>query len=92
MSNIRPYLKKVWFSNMNGGASNDIIVTRARENIECKFLFYIMQDNKFIDYIMQGAKGVKMPRGDISLIKKYLLKLPSKQEQQKNSPSPHSRR
>ena len=30
ISNIRPYLKKVWFSNKNGGASNDVIVLQPR--------------------------------------------------------------
>lgn len=32
---------------------------------------------------MKGAKGVKMPRGDISLIKEYNLNFPSLKEQKK---------
>jgi type I restriction enzyme S subunit len=83
MSNIRPYLKKVWLSNIEGGSSNDIIVARVKENNYYKFLFYIMQDDKFINYVMKGAKGVKMPRGDILLVKKYPLVLPIPKEQQK---------
>jgi type I restriction enzyme S subunit len=83
MSNIRPYLKKIWLANIEGGASNDIIIIRAKEGINYKFVFYIVQNDKYIDYVMQGAKGVKMPRGDILLIKKYPLALPKPKEQQK---------
>ena len=83
ISNIRPYLKKIWLADINGGASNDIIVIRVKEDSNYKFLLYIIEDDKFIDYVMQGAKGVKMPRGDISLIKKYPLALPKPKEQQK---------
>jgi len=83
LSNIRPYLKKVWFSSMDGGASNDVIVIRAKEDVKSKFLLNIIQNDKFIDYVMLGAKGVKMPRGDISLIKKYPIFIPKPPEQQK---------
>jgi len=37
----------------------------------------------FIDYVMAGAKGVKMPRGDIKQIKLYPLGVPHPVEQQK---------
>jgi len=83
ISNIRPYLRKVWLANFDGGASNDIIVIRAKEDNKYKFLLYIVQNNKFINYVMQGAKGVKMPRGDIALIRKYPLAIPTSKEQQK---------
>lgn len=83
ISNIRPYLKKVWFSNKDGGASNDVIVVRAKENIDTKYLAFILKNDSFIEYVMEGAKGVKMPRGDISLMKEYPLAYPSIQEQQK---------
>ena len=83
MSNIRPYLKKIWLAYIEGGASNDIIIMRAKDDNNYKFLFYTVQNDKFIDYVMQGAKGVKMPRGDIVLIKKYSISLPTPKEQQK---------
>jgi type I restriction enzyme S subunit len=83
MSNIRPYLKKIWLANIVGGSSNDIIITRVIGDNNYKFLFYIVQNDRFIDYVMRGAKGVKMPRGDIPLIKKYPLALPKPKEQQK---------
>jgi type I restriction enzyme S subunit len=83
ISNIRPYLKKVWLSNREGGASNDIIVVRSKEKINYKYLSFILKNDVFIEYVMKGAKGVKMPRGDISLIKEYPLPYPSIPEQQK---------
>ncbi|HHT9981035.1 TPA: restriction endonuclease subunit S [Legionella pneumophila] len=84
ISNIRPYLKKIWFSNMDGGASNDVIIIRSGEIISDIFLSLVLKSDVFVNYIMQGAKGVKMPRGDLSLIKEYPITYPSdKKEQQK---------
>lgn len=83
ISNIRPYLKKVCIADQDGGASNDVIVVRAKNKICDQFLSVILRNDTFIDYVMTGAKGLKMPRGDISLIKKYSLTYPHKAEQQK---------
>jgi type I restriction enzyme S subunit len=83
-SNIRPYLKKVWLSNRTGGTSNDILVIRSISKINKNFLFYMLTTDTFIDYVMKGAKGVKMPRGDLELIKKYPIRFPrNEKEQQK---------
>ena len=81
IANIRSYLKKIWVANKNGGASNDIIVVRSKKNNS--FLSFILQNEVFINYVMQGAKGVKMPRGDIKLIKRYPFSMPELKEQQK---------
>lgn len=84
-SNIRPYLKKIWLSNKNGGASNDVIVLRAQKYINPSFLFFHLANERFIKYVMKAAKGVKMPRGDIEQIKSYPIFLTSSEEQQKVS-------
>jgi type I restriction enzyme S subunit len=43
-----------------------------------------LASDTFISYVMAGAKGLKMPRGDIALIKQYPVGLPTKiAEQQK---------
>ena len=84
LSNIRPYLKKVWLANNNGGCSSDVFVLKAdNEQCDSDFLFYLVANDNFISYVMSGAKGVKMPRGDKEQIKKYLLSLPLKDEQHK---------
>lgn len=82
-SNIRPYLKKVWKSNMKGGASNDILVFRSGAEIQSEFLECILKNDTFINYVMKSAKGVKMPRGDKDSMRKYPFFVPSLIEQQK---------
>lgn len=67
VSNIRPYLKKIWYATFNGGCSNDVIVFRAN-GINSKFLYYVLSQNVFFDYMMAGANGTKMPRGNKKLI------------------------
>ena len=83
VSNIRPYLKKVWRSDKDGGASNDVIVLRAKQYLVEQFFPFILRNDAFIDYVMKGAKGVKMPRGDVSLMRQYPIGYPSPAEQQK---------
>ncbi len=83
VSNIRPYLKKVWVADREGGASNDVIVIRAKPRLLPQYLSTLLKNDAFIDYVMTGAKGVKMPRGDIGFIKEYAAPHPSKPEQQK---------
>ena len=83
ISNIRPYLKKVWKATYNGGCSSDVFVLKANDNIEYDYLHYVIANDKFINFVMSGAKGVKMPRGDKKQMKTYCLSLPQIQEQKK---------
>ena len=83
VSNIRPYLKKVWIADKEGGASNDVIVIRAKQQLFTQYFSCLLKNDAFIDYVMTGAKGVKMPRGDIGSMKKYPALYPSIPEQQK---------
>ncbi len=83
LSNIRPYFKKIWLANFNGGCSNDVLVLKAKENIDAKFLYYILSDNKFFAYDTANAKGTKMPRGDKAAIMNYEFSLPPLDVQKK---------
>ena len=83
VSNIRPYLKKVWIADKEGGASNDVIVIRAKQRLLTQYFSFLLKNDAFIDYVMTGAKGVKMPRGDVGSMKEYPAFYPSKPEQQK---------
>ena len=83
LSNIRPYLKKVYFSTVNGGCSNDVLVFKANVNCNHKYMYYVIASDRFIDFAMLGAKGVKMPRGDKDQMLSYRLSLPNKEEQTK---------
>ncbi|MEF2726692.1 MAG: restriction endonuclease subunit S, partial [Akkermansia muciniphila] len=71
VSNIRPYFKKIWFAEFNGGCSNDVLVLRAKDGISKKFLYYVLTDDTFFNYSMITSKGTKMPRGDKAAIMKY---------------------
>ena len=84
LSNIRPYLRKVWAANSDGGCSTDVFVFRAK-SISPSFLHYIMANDTFINYVMSGAKGVKMPRGDKEQMLKYVFSIPRIEEQYKIS-------
>ena len=83
ISNIRPYLKKVFQAKISGGASNDVLVFRAKKNINSAYLSAILRSDLFIDYVMRGAKGVKMPRGEVSMIQKFPVPYFFLAEQQK---------
>ena len=68
LGNIRPYLKKIWYANIEGGCSQDVLVLRAKNNLESKFLYALLMQDSFFDYEMKATKGSKMPRGDKSHI------------------------
>ena len=81
ISNIRPYLKKVWKSDKIGGASNDVIVFRSSSGVLSEFLEFLIKNETFINYVMESAKGVKMPRGDKDSMLNYPVFIPTKEEQ-----------
>ena len=83
ISNIRPYLRKVWTADQNGYASNDVVVIRARGGLSKAYLSVVLTNDAFIAYVMRGAKGVKMPRGDISSMHEYAVAYPGPAEQKK---------
>lgn len=83
ISNIRPYLKKIWKADKDGGCSNDVIVLRLDDDrIHAQYLYYCLSQDDFFDYMMLGAKGVKMPRGDKKQMMNYSIPVPSLQEQE----------
>ena len=41
VSNIRPYFKKIWYAKFSGGCSNDVLIFRAKQNTDPKFLYYV---------------------------------------------------
>lgn len=82
VANIRPYLKKVWLANKEGGASTDVLVLRVKESNKSSFLYAVLLQDRFFEYAMKGAKGSKMPRGDKEQIMRYELPTFSPQEQE----------
>ena len=83
ISNIRPYFQKIWQANCDGACSADVLCIRANEKADCKYLYYLLSQQKFFDYVMSGAKGCKMPRGDKSQIMQWQISLPPLAEQKR---------
>ena len=73
VANIRPYLKKIWFADREGGASADVLVFRAKSGHSQEFLYASLLQDTFYDYVMKGKKGSKMPRGDRDQIMRYSI-------------------
>ena len=71
ISNIRPYFKKIWFADKCGTCSNDVLVFRAKGMCEPYYLFSLLSDDSFFNYVVSTSKGTKMPRGDKDAIMKY---------------------
>lgn len=82
LSNIRPYLKKVWFADRKGGCSADVLVLRGNK-CDKYFLYYVIASDRFINYVMSGIKGVKMPRGDKNQMEEYAFSIPTNMEQKR---------
>lgn len=84
ISNIRPYLKKIWFADKNGGCSNDVIVFRS-SNPDLylpEYIYFVLSMDSFFEFVMSGKQGVKMPRGDKDKIPQFLIPVPPKNVQQ----------
>lgn len=47
IGNIRPYLKKIWYANRDGGCSPDVLVIKSKTGINSKFLFYTLLEMTF---------------------------------------------
>lgn len=84
LSNIRPYLKKIWLADKNGGCSNDVFVIRTKDKKICipSFLYYSLCQDSFFDEVMANAVGTKMPRGDKAVILEYHIQVPKETEEQ----------
>ncbi|MCR5521864.1 MAG: hypothetical protein K6F44_08190 [Lachnospiraceae bacterium] len=73
LSNIRPYLQKLWLATFSGGCSNDVLVLRVKDGRRYNQAFYAtyLKQPAFFDYIMRDVNGAKMPRGKKPQIIKY---------------------
>ena len=77
LSNIRPYFKKIWLADRNGACSNDVLCIRSKSEDLKYFTYYTIRQDDFFDYVMLGAKGCKMPRGDKQHIMNWPIIIPT---------------
>tara|TARA_B100000780_G_C21105629_1_gene446415 strand:- start:148 stop:1410 length:1263 start_codon:yes stop_codon:yes gene_type:complete len=72
---LRPYFRKVYKPKFDGICSTDIWVVQPKDKNTYKdFLFYLMADQKFIDFATQGATGTRMPRADWNNVVEFKVK------------------
>ncbi|MFC0972757.1 restriction endonuclease subunit S [Pasteurella multocida] len=84
IGNIRPYLKKIWQADCEGGTNGDVLVIRIIDkNVDTRYLYQVLADDKFFEYNMKHAKGAKMPRGNKQAILQYKIPIPPLTTQQK---------
>ena len=85
VSNIRPYLRKIWFANRRGGCSNDVLVFRSidEDQFDPSFLFHVLSRNEFFSYATNNSTGTKMPRGDKEASRRYLFAVPNSVSEQR---------
>lgn len=73
VGNIRPYLKKIWFADKDGGNSADVLTIKINEKHNPKFIYYALYRDDFFEHMMKGSKGTKMPRGDKNQIMDFSI-------------------
>src|SRR5690606_26666462 len=84
IGNIRPYLKKIWLADCDGGTNGDVLVIHITDSsINPRYLFQVLANDKFFAYNMRHAKGAKMPRGNKSKILEYKIPIPPLEEQRR---------
>lgn len=85
VSNIRPYLKKIWYAMHDGGCSNDVLVLRSvdKRRYDPAYCFLLLSRDDFFSYATNNSSGTKMPRGDKDAIKRYLFRVPENIDEQR---------
>ena len=78
IGNIRPYLRKIWLSDCNGGTNGDVLTIHIlnKDVMDPHFLYYVLSSEQFFLYDIQNSKGAKMPRGDKKAILCYKIPVP----------------
>lgn len=79
---LRPYLAKVYLSEIEGLASTEALVLRSKEDIFSKFLKYYVLSRDFINIVDSSTFGAKMPRASWDFIGNLFLTIPPLPEQQ----------
>ena len=83
IGNIRPYLRKIWLSDREGGTNGDVIVIRPNKDYIPEYLYYCLSSERFFLYYNQSLKDGKMPRGDKSRVLTYKILAINTEEQQR---------
>ena len=78
---LRPYLNKYYLVKENGTCSSEIAVFK--EHQRTKYMYYLVQSPRFLQYSIAYSEGTKMPRINIEKIKNWKFDFPDFDEQRK---------
>ena len=84
IGNIRPYLRKIWYSDRIGGTNGDVLAISLKDKklVDSRYLYHTLADERFFEYNIKYSKGAKMPRGDKKKIMDYKIPIPPLHVQQ----------
>lgn len=80
---LRPYLRKYWKCDFEGGCTSELMVLSPKSNLTTDYLFYTIQRNSFIENSVSKSYGTKMPRTSWKILSEFEMGLPSVEEQTK---------
>ena len=80
ISNIRPYFKKIVYCHEECGCSTDVLCFVPAHPKYSAYLYSTLYTDRFFDFMVAGAKGTKMPRGDKQQIMTYPVTFPTDTE------------
>lgn len=80
ISNIRPYFKKIVYCEDDCGCSTDVLCFKPVHPHYTAYLFSTLYADSFFNFMVAGAKGTKMSRGDKQQIMTYPVVLPSEKD------------
>ncbi len=78
---LRPYLNKVWLADFDGVCTTEILVLRSTELLIQKYLYFILQQDKFVQYTISMTEGTSLPRVGWDDISRFRIALPPIDEQ-----------
>lgn len=80
---LRPYLAKVYHSQIKGVCSGEFLILRPKKFILPDFLQLVLLNPEFIAKVNSSTFGAKMPRADWGFIGNLFISVPGIKEQQK---------
>ena len=68
---LRPYLDKAVLADEPGVCTTELLVLRAKANVNARFLAAVLHSRGFLDYAVAGTTGVQHPRTSWAHIREF---------------------
>ncbi|MFZ2399608.1 MAG: restriction endonuclease subunit S [Smithella sp.] len=85
VSTVRTYLKAVWFVTQkeeNLIASTGFAVFSPNSDVEPEYLYYVLQDNGFVDQVTANSIGIAYPAIAESVLARFHIVIPPSRNEQ----------